>query len=271
MKPVHETTAKRALHAASIKIAARRPRAKPQRKASHVAERYEVCRCWRRLPNDYFTHKVDLIIDNKHWEVPTTPEARAFKSTLGVRYQMRTRSEGLLPQYTKPNPKRSRQFLGGSVTVCADIRQDRVVLWEYIPGRWDGEAAAGMYRGPIQQVFNRFGLMTGKPRILEDNDPTGYKSSKARVAKKELGIEIVSLPRSSPDLNPLEFFLWSDVERRLKQNAPRGRETLEAFKTRLRQVAMSTPRESVREALGDGMRKRIRAVFEARGGHIARD
>ena len=53
------------------------------------------------------------------------------------------------------------------------------------------------------------------PSILEDNDPTGYKSSKAKAVKKLLKYKIVSLPRYSPDLNPMDFFLWADIEKRM--------------------------------------------------------
>ena len=48
--------------------------------------------------------------------------------------------------------------------------------------------------------------------IVEDNDPTGYTSKKAVAAKEDSKITAVALPRYSPDLNPLDFFLWSEVD-----------------------------------------------------------
>ena len=75
-----------------------------------------------------------------------------------------------------------------------------------------------------------------KYRVLEDNDPAGYKCRKAVAAKKTLGIEALTFPRYSPDLNPLDFFLWKEVEDRMEKNRPRGRETVTAYKAVTRSV-----------------------------------
>ena len=112
---VDPTTAKRALVDAGIDVASRRPREKQERKAEHIEERIMKCGKWRFLRKDYFSEKVDLIIDNKHYDVPTSQEARKFLGKMKVRRQIRTRAEGLLPQYTKPNEKRNRKNLGGTL------------------------------------------------------------------------------------------------------------------------------------------------------------
>ena len=126
---VHPTTAKRSLARAGITVASRRPREKPQRVEEHIAERREACRRWRFLPNNFFSEKVELIIDNKKFEVPTTEAARTWRAKANVRHQIRSRSEGLLPQYTKPNLKRNRKNLGGVLNLCAGVSKDRIVLW----------------------------------------------------------------------------------------------------------------------------------------------
>jgi hypothetical protein len=59
-----------------------------------------------------------------------------------------------------------------------------------------------------------------KFKVLEDNDPTGFKSGKAKAAKKALHIEAVPFPRFSPDLNPLDFCIWAEIERRMAKNCP---------------------------------------------------
>lgn len=65
--------------------------------------------------------------------------------------------------------------------------------------------------------------MYANPRV-KDNDPTGYKSRKATEVKDELGIRAMDFPRYSPDLNPMDFFLWEEVERRMAKNAPAGQD-----------------------------------------------
>jgi hypothetical protein len=107
-----------------------------------------------------------------------------------------------------------------------------------------------------------------KPVIVEDNDPTGYKSSKAVAVKRKLGYRIVSLPRYSPDLNPLDFFLWADIGRRMTKCDPKTKkESVVEYKARLRKVAMSTSRVLIRKTLNN-MHKRIAAIYEAKGQHI---
>ena len=46
-----------------------------------------------------------------------------------------------------------------------------------------------------------------KSVVLDDNDPTGYKSNKALEAKRKLGIQATRFPKYSPDLNPLDFYV----------------------------------------------------------------
>jgi len=255
----------------SLCMAAHPPREKPERTQEHKDERFEKCGKWRYLPNDYFSKEVDLIIDNTHINVPTTRRARRFKNKSKVRFQNRTRAEGLLTQYTKPNAKRNRQNLGGCLSVCAGIRKDKVVLWQYLEKNWNGEAAAKLYRGAIAKVLRRAAPEKAKPVILEDNDPTGYKSGKGKAAKKELGFKVVSLPRYSPDLNPCDYFLWDNIEARMAKSAPKNKkESVEQFKKRLRKTAMSTSKVFLRKAVAH-MTPRIKAIYDAEGDHIKID
>ena len=56
----------------------------------------------------------------------------------------------------------------------------------------------------------------GRYCILEDNDPTGNLSNAAKRAKAATKIEVLSLPKRSPELNVMDFAVWSEVERRLR-------------------------------------------------------
>ena len=107
--------------------------------------------------------------------------------------------------------------------------------------------------------------------IAEDNDPSGYKSGKGIEAKRAHGIQTVAWPRYSPDLNPLDYFFWAEVNRRMSDTgvAPRH-ETVEAYKARLRRTAMAVPEAMVRAAVAR-IKTRAAAVVEANGADIARD
>ena len=267
---VHRSTAKRALAKQGIEVEWRRPREKPMRTPEVEKERMEMCRKWRNLPEAYFTDRLDLIIDNKKFDVPTHDQARSYVRRLRVRGHLRTKKEGLQPNFTKPNSRKNRMNTGAFVNVCAGVSGGKVVLWSYLDKRWCGEAAAGLYRHSIQQALVRNRGAKKEYLVLEDNDPTGYKSKKACEAKSEIGIKTISLPRYSPDLNPLDFWLWSEVQRRMMKHNVKGRETAQAYKTRLRRTAMNLPEAAVRKAVAS-MKPRIQAVFDAQGGNITMD
>ena len=188
-----------------------------------------------------------------------------------VRFQNRTRCEGLEPHYTKPHAKRNARNLGGALQVCAGIRKDKVVLWEYIEGKWDGAAAAHLYTNHIAKTLRRLSPGQDTYLVMEDNGPTGYKSSVALRAKESLGINTMDLPRYSPDLNPHDFFLWDHIEKRMAVNAPKNaRETVDAYKKRLRQTAMSTPRNFLARVVSN-IKKRANAIYHSNGENIKID
>ena len=100
--------------------------------------------------------------------------------------------------------------------------------------------------------------------ILEDNDSTGYKSSKARAAKEELHIKPMDFPRFSPDLSPMDFSLWTAIEGRMDGRAPKGAESVVAHKKRLRLTALRLPESIVKKAMS-AIPQRAWAVVQAKG------
>ena len=266
----HRSTLKRSFTRYGVPVAARRPREKPQRTPEHLKERLEHCREWGCKPASFFTDKVDLIIDNKVFDLPTSERARQYLAQQRVRFHLRTPSEGLNAECTKPGRKKNKFNTGGKVNVCAGISNNRVVLWEYLPKEWNGEQAARLYQGPIMKILNKQRGQKRSYRVLEDNDPRGFKSGKAQTAKAELGITAVPFPRYSPDLNPLDFAIWSEVEARMVKNMPKKVETVAEYKKRLRLTTLRLPSELVGKIVRS-IPARMKAVVEAKGGNIKCD
>ena len=130
---VHPSTAARRLMEAGCDVKWRRPREKPLREREHLEERKFLCDRFRRLPKSHWSSKVDLIMDNKKFQAPTHKRAKLYLRKAKVRGHLRTRSEGLKQNYTKPNPKKHRVNPGCSLSVCAGIINCRVKLWHYLP------------------------------------------------------------------------------------------------------------------------------------------
>ena len=268
---VHKTTASRSLKEAGYDVQWRRPREKPLRTPAAEALRAEIAGRWRRRPVTFFTEALDLIMDNKRWEIPTHAAAVSYSKMKKVRGHLRTREEGLSAGYTKPNTKKHCLNPGASVLICAGVINCKVKIWRYLPGnRWNGEAAAETYRKTIYPALKRHRGEKASYCVLEDNDPTGYKSNKAIAVKSELGITGIQFPTYSPDLNPMDYFLWAEVEKRMAANAPAGRESAAKYKARLRRTAMGIPADVIRKGVA-AIKGRAQAIFEADGGNIPQD
>ena len=267
---MHRTTLKRAFNREGIKVEALRPRSKPKRTPRQVKARVEYCTKWCRKPPSFFLDKVDLIIDNKHFEVPTTERARQFLAAQRVRFHLRTRHEGSLPEMQRPGRKKNRLNTGASAKICAGVSGGKVVMWEYLPKQWNAKEAVKLYEGAIMTTLKKVRGIKPKYLVFEDNDPTGYKSNKAKAAKKTMKIEAVPSPVSSPDLNPLDFCLWDEVSRRMVLNAPKHVETVEAYKKRMRMTALRLPRSLVTKAV-ESIPRRMEAVVQAKGHSISFD
>ena len=218
----------------------------------------------------YFRDGLDMIIDNKAFDIPTTERARKYLNSQQVRFHLRTPSEGLRKEFTKPGRKKNRMNTGARANVCAGVSNGRIVLWHYLPKSWTGQVAADLYRDVIFPTLKRTRGVKRSYRILEDNDPTGYKSNLAKRAKAEKRIQAHVFPRYSPDINPLDFSLWQAVTQRMLQNTPKKLETVAEYKARLRSTALRLPRVVVSKAVNN-MAARIRLVKDAKGGNIAQD
>ena len=267
---VHRSTAYRSMSDAGYNVKWRPAREKPMRTDIDEAERKRICNRWRKLPASYWLRRVDLYMDNKRWDVPVSARGGRFLRKTKVRGHLRTPEEGLKRGFTKPSRRLHKVNTGGHVNVCAGIVGCRVKIWHYLPPTWSGAVAESLYRDVVYPALVKH---RGKKRtytILEDNDPTGYKSKVAKTAKAELGIVPIEFPVYSPDLNPLDFALWSEVSSRMDAAGAPRRETLEAYKARLRRTALGIPEAVVRKMLSS-MKGRVSSVYESNGGHIPRD
>ena len=55
--------------------------------------------------------------------------------------------------FTKPGRKKNRYNTGGSASVCGGISGGRIVLWHYLPMKWNAREAVTLYEGPIKAAL----------------------------------------------------------------------------------------------------------------------
>lgn len=266
----HVTMSTVSKHLKSLGVSWRTPREAPLRQEKDFAERVGICSKWKRLPNNYFTEKVDGILDNKRFDIPTHARGKQYTRMRRVRGHLRTRAEGITKACTKPKSNKTKVNPGSYANVCAVIVKDRVRVWQYLPDRWCGDAAADLYKGPIITALKKYRGEKASYTIVEDNDPTGYKSNLAKEVKRGLSIKSIDFPRYSPDLNPLDYFLWNEVGHQMAQQSAPPRESVEAYKARLRKTALAIHPSVVSAAVAQ-MKSRAAEVVEAGGGRIRSD
>ena len=125
-----------------------------------------------------------------------------------------------------------------------------------------------MYEGPLLQALKRAHPGKRLWRVLEDNDPGGYETRKAQSTKEKLHIEQFAIPSRSPDLNVMDYYVWAEVERRLRAEERAWdedyRESRDDFISRLRRTAKAIPMANVQKAIGD-LSWRAKALYKAKG------
>ena len=267
---VDRTTAAKCMKAAGFDTVWRTPRTKPSRTEIDETQRMRICSKLRKLPTSFWTNKMDAYIDCKAWPVPRTAKGRKFLNKLKVRGHIRTKAEGLNKEFTKPDKRKHHMNVGPNAKVFAAIVGNRVRVWHYLPAIWNGSAAVEVYKRVLAPALKRFRGAKRQFDILEDNDPTGFKAAVSIAAKKELNIKPIKFPTYSPDLNPCDYALWQEVERRMATQVVPPTEDVKGFKARLRRTALAIPAPVIKKMLAS-MKPRTCSVYERKGGHILRD
>ena len=255
-----------ALHAKGIYM---RPlREKPVRTPEDVQGRKDFAQEFACKSVAHWQKNVHVYIDNKHFPVYLHHKARDYAAKLRARGTYRAKGQGLHQGHLKP--PRALKFNTGakSLQVAAGISAKGVLMWHVVDGQWNGAAAEMMYKDVLAPALQKaYGKVAGLT-LLEDNDPSGYKSGKGKAAKAELRLCVLELPRRSPDLNPLDYGLWAEVNKRmrnqeLKYKAAR-KETVKQYAARLRRTAMRIPAAYFEKLIGS-MQRRCKALRDADG------
>ena len=169
-----------ALHKRGIRF--RRMRSKPLLTTKDKKDRYAFAKKYRNKPVSFWAKNVHLHIDCKNFPVYADARGRDYAAMREVRGAYRTRGQGLDESYVVV-PKHMRVSTGKKpVKILGGVARDRVVLFHDYGPKWNGRVAASCYEGPILAALRR---TWRKPqyKILEDNDPSGFKSKKVKIAK----------------------------------------------------------------------------------------
>ena len=251
----------------------RKLREKPLLTDRDIVERWEFSKQYSKRSGQSWLVYPHAKIDNKKFVAYLDHKGRVHASRRSVRGAYRSGGQALESHLVKP--KESQKYPAKGVMVTAVVLKGRVRFFHVTEGRWNGAKACEMYTELSKAMRRTFPDLAAKPRtkwtVLEDNDPAGYKAGVAVSKKEALGINVLALPPRSPDLNILDYYVWSAISKRLRQQEAlfpcNKKETMPAFIRRLRKTALGLPAAEIARA-EQSMKRRLVAIKKAEGGLI---
>ena len=186
-----------------------------------------------------------------------------------VRGTYRKKGKQLTSAHVKPNPKLRLQTGSKGILKLGGVGGGRVLVWETINGSSGGKMAADMYTNVILPALKAAYPAAKKFTLLEDNDPVGNRSKAGMIAKKDGKMDVLEIPKRSPDLNVLDFAIWKEVEKRMRK-AERAmgdnrHETRAQFEQRLNRVALGLEKDFIDKCIGN-LQVRVQRLHKAKGG-----
>ena len=260
---------RKALHKRNIRF--RKMRSKPLLTKADIADRLKFAQKFRRKSRAWWKRNVHMYIDLKSFPVYPNAAAREYAARREVRGAYRAPSQGLDAAYVVI-PKHLKYNTGmKKATIAGGVGNGRVGLWHDIGKTWSGKVASDLYAGPIRTALRRAHPCKRSYQVLEDNDPTGFKSALGVRAKKAAKIKVLAIPKRSPDLSVMDYAVWKKItstmrlqERRFKKSR---KETRAQFLARLHRVAKSLPASFINKAIGN-MKERCERLYKAKGHHF---
>ena len=243
-------------------------REKPLLTDDDVKARYAWAKQYRKKTRAWWLKAFDAAIDGKVFEAYLNGKERVCAARHATYGAYRKPEKGLHKAYVKPKGKLHHNTGSKSCLIQAAVGNGRVMMWHEVDGSWSGAAAEKLYTGPLKTALRRNYPSKRTHKVLEDNDPTGYKPSAGCAAKEASKIKVFEIPCRSPDLNPLDYAIWAEVNKRMRdqeQNWKNKKESREQYLARLKSTAQGLERDYVDGVIGN-MAARCERLYRAKGG-----
>ena len=248
----------------------RKKREKPLLTEDDVKARYAWAIKYRHKTRAWWLKAFDAAIDGKLFKVYLNGKERLRDAKHATYGAYRKPSKGLHPACVRPKGSLHHNTGAKGCLIQAAVGHDRVMLWHEIDGSWSGRVATTMYTGPLKMALRRNYPNKRTHKVLEDNDPTGYKSGAGVAAKRASKIDVFEIPCRSPDLNPLDYSIWSEVNKRMRAQErtwKTKKESRDQYVARLKRTAQGLDRAFVDDAIGN-LAVRSERLYQAKGGYF---
>ena len=262
-----ERTVMDALHARGYRF--HKLRSKMILTPEDVTDRYKWSKENMDKTRNFWRTKLQISLDNHRFKVALNAKGRKLLSKRKTRGCYRKKGVSLRSGHVKPNPKMHLNTGAPGILKMGGVGAGKVLVFETIKGNWCGSTAANMYKNVVAPALRKQYPRMKSFVALEDNDPTGNRSKLGLAAKAKAKIDLLTIPERSPDLNVMDYNIWSEVERRLRHQErcmkDDKRETRIDFIKRLDRTAKSLTREQINKAIGS-LHRRCQLLLKAKGG-----
>ena len=244
-------------------------REKPILTPGDVELRFAFAKKHKDKTPEWWCRKVHIHLDNHAFKVATRVRGRRLLAKRRVRGVYRKKGKGLSLAHVRPGRKLRLPTGSKSILIGGGVGGGKVLVWHHIEDNWCGAEAARFYKDAVKPALCKRYPGQKKFVILEDNDPTGNFSGAGKKAKKDEKMEPLIIPTRSPDLNVLDYAIWSEVERRMRLQErpfPEGKvESRMEFKERMARVARNLPTSFINKSIGN-LAVRCQKLYKAKGG-----
>ena len=245
----------------------RKLREKPQLTAEDIRYRRDFSGAYVKKRADFWEKVVCL--DGKYFPIILKASRRRWAASQTVRgiYRSKNSKSGLEPFRVKKKVK-ERQAVGGGIFVQAGIcGPQRKMFWHVVKGKWGAQAATEMY-GKLHTFLRASYPDRRKWIVIEDNDPSGFRSKMAIRKKKECNLVPIELPKRSPDLQPMDYAVWAGINKKMRESEKRMGAKVESKKAHLKRSEKSakTLGGEYLKSIQRSMKRRLAQCLKANGG-----
>ncbi len=157
----------------------------------------------------------------------------------------------------------TKKFGGGKVMLWGCMTWEGVGLCCKIDTTMDAELYSKILKEELMNTIHYYNLDQSEVIFQHDNDPK-HTSHLASDTLEELGIDVMSWPAQSPDLNPIEH-LWDHLQRQIR-NHSRIFGSIEELWEKLEQILIEENKEFCRKLISS-LPERVNDVIKAKGGY----
>jgi len=252
-----------------------RPRHKPELTADDMRLREAFADTWMKKRKAFWSTSC-AFIDCKVYTAYTTAQAKNYSYSTRVRGIYRPPGAGLDPKYTTPSPLKHRRGVGKGDTsrnYMAVVANGRIRRFIHVEGKWKTDTWIALLEGRVKTAVRA----SGATHVFRDGDPHAFNTYRGRAAESAFEWTTVQLTPRSPDLMPLDYALWTEIQRRMREcelakleDDETWHETPAQFWARLERTALGLDKATVDKCTAH-MRKRLAALKDAKGAHIDLD